>query len=271
MTANQLTRASTTTELAIATAEGVVFRLPLASPASRLYATGLDTAIVLGLVNGIGMLIYWLFAKAPGYGFLVITLIEFAIGFLYGAILEGLWNGQTIGKRLFHLRVIDQSGLPLRIEQAWARNLMRVFDALPFAYLIGGVSAMTSPLMQRFGDRVAGTLVVRETPLQPPGQQAWTFQKYNSFMDYPSIAMQLRRAATPQLAGLIQDALQRRNELASYSRREIYRELATFLQNEVCTFPDELVEMLSDEQYLINAANVLFADRRVVNTVRTTV
>jgi uncharacterized RDD family membrane protein YckC len=226
----------------------------------------LDTAIVLGLVNGIGFLIYWLFLKAPGYGVMVITLGEFAIGFLYGALFEGLWNGQTIGKRLFHLRVIDQSGLPLRIEQAWARNLMRVFDALPLAYLVGGISAMTSPLMQRFGDRVAGTLVVRETPLHPSEQMPWTFQKYNSFMDYPAIAMQLRRAATPQLAGLIKDALQRRNDLAAYSRREIYRELAAYLQSEVSTFPDELVEMLSDEQYLINAANVLFTDRRVASS-----
>jgi uncharacterized RDD family membrane protein YckC len=266
MTSHQPTRASTTTELAIVTAEGVVFRLPLASPASRLYAMALDTSIVLGLVNGIGLVIYWLFSKAPGYGFMIITLGEFAIGFLYGALLESLWNGQTIGKRLFHLRVIDQSGLPLRTEQAWARNLLRVFDALPFAYLVGGISAMTSPLMQRFGDRVAGTLVVRETPLVLQNQQAWTFQKYNSFMDYPSIAMRLRRAATPQLASLIQDALRRRNELAAYSRREIYRELATFLQTEVCPFPDELVEMLSDEQYLVNAANVLFIERRIASS-----
>ena len=57
---------------------------------------------------------------------MVITLAEFAIGFAYSALLEGFWNGQTIGKRLFHLRVIDQTGLPLRIEQAWVRNLMRV-------------------------------------------------------------------------------------------------------------------------------------------------
>jgi hypothetical protein len=70
-------------------------------------------------------------------------------------LLEGLWNGQTIGKRLFHLRVIDQTGLPLRIEQAWVRNLMRVFDALPFDYLVGGISALSNPLMQRFGDRSA--------------------------------------------------------------------------------------------------------------------
>ncbi|HTA58644.1 MAG TPA: RDD family protein [Candidatus Baltobacteraceae bacterium] len=263
MTNSEPIRWATTAELTIATPEGVLFRLPLAGPASRLYAMLLDIAIVLGTVNGIGLLVYWIFAKAPGFGVMVITLGEFAIGFAYGALLEGFWNGQTIGKRLFHLRVIDQGGLPLRIEQAWVRNLMRVFDALPFAYLVGGISAVSSPLMQRFGDRVAGTLVVRQTPLAAPGEEFWTRQKYNSFTDYPTIAMKLRRAATPELAGLIQDALRRRNELAPYARREIYRELAAYLQSEVSPFPDELVEMLSDEQYLINAAGVLFGDQRV--------
>jgi len=70
--------------------------------------------------------------------------------------------------------------------------------------------------------------------------------------------MRLRRAATPELAGLIQDALRPRNELAPYARREIYRELAKYLQCEISPFPDELVERLSDEQYLINASGVLF-------------
>jgi len=263
MTDSKPIRWATTAELTIATPEGVLFRLPLAGPASRLYAMLLDIAIVLGTVNGVGLLVYWIFAKAPGFGVMVITLGEFAIGFAYGALLEGFWNGQTIGKRLFHLRVIDQAGLPLRLEQAWVRNLMRVFDALPFAYLVGGISALSSSLMQRFGDRVAGTLVIRQTPLTAPGEEFWMRQKYNSFMDYPTIAMHLRRAATPELASLIQDALRRRNELAPYARREIYRELATYLQSEVAPFPDELVEMLSDEQYLINAAGVLFGDQRL--------
>jgi len=263
MTAARPIRWATTVELTIATPEGVLFRLPLASPASRLYAMLLDIAIVLGTVNGVGLLIYWIFAKAPGFGVMVITLGEFAIGFAYGALLEGFWNGQTIGKRLFHLRVIDQAGLPLRIEQAWTRNLMRVFDALPFAYLVGGISTLSNPLMQRFGDRVAGTLVVRQTPLVAPAEESWSLQKYNSFMDYPAMVIKLRRAATPELASLIQDALRRRNELAAYARREIYRELASYLQNEISPFPDELVEMLSDEQYLINAAGVLFGDQRL--------
>ncbi|MGB8989879.1 MAG: RDD family protein [Candidatus Sulfotelmatobacter sp.] len=193
---------------------------------------------------------------------MVITLVEFAIGFAYSALLEGFWNGQTIGKRLFHLRVIDQDGLPIRMEQAWVRNLMRVFDALPFAYLVGGLSVLSSPLMQRFGDRVAGTLVVRQTPLAAPVEEFWMQQKYNSFKDYPAIAIKLRRAATPELATLIQDSLRRRNELAVYSRREIYRELATYLQCEISPFPDELIERLSDEQYLINAPGILFGEQR---------
>ncbi|MGA3196425.1 MAG: RDD family protein [Terriglobales bacterium] len=262
MTVTPLTRASTASELTIATPEGVLFRLPLAGPASRLYAMLVDATIVLGTVNGLGLLVYWIFSKAPGFGVMVITLAEFAIGFAYSAWLEGHWNGQTIGKRLFHLRVIDQDGLPLRIEQAWVRNLMRVFDVLPFAYLVGGLSMLTSPLMQRFGDRVAGTLVVRQTPLAGPGEEFWMRQKYNSFIDYPAIAMKLRRAATPELASLIQDALRRRNDLAAYARREIYRELAAYLQSELSPFPDELLERLSDEQYLINASGILFGDTR---------
>jgi len=117
--------------------------------------------------------------------------------------------------------------------------------------------------MQRFGDRVAGTLVVRQAPLAAPSEQSSARQKYNSFMEYPAIAVHLRRAATPVLAALIQDALRRRNELAPYARREIYRELATYLQSEISPFPDELVERLSDEQYLINASGILFEEQRL--------
>ena len=262
MTDTPSTRASTSAELTIATPEGVFFRLPLAGPPSRLYAMLLDMAIVLGAVNGLGYLVYLIFSKVPGFGVMVTTLAEFAIGFAYSALLEGFWNGQTIGKRLFHLRVIDQDGLPLKMEQAWVRNLMRVFDALPFAYLFGGLSVLTSPLMQRFGDRVAGTLVVRQTPLSVPADEFWMRQKYNSFTEYPAVAIKLRRAATPELATLIQDALRRRDELAAYTRRELYRELAAYLQTEISPFPDELVERLSDEQYLINASGILFGDQR---------
>ena len=66
----------------------------------------------------------------------------------------------------------------------------------------------------------------------------------------------------PTVSDAAYDALRRRNELAPYARREIYRELVTYLQSEIAPFPDELVEILSDEQYLTNAAGVLLASQR---------
>ena len=146
----------------------------------------------------------------------------------------------TIGKRLFHLRVMDESGLPLRIEQAWVRNLMRVVDALPLAYLVGGVSVLSSPIMQRFGDRVAGTLVVRETPLAAPDEEAWNSQKYNSFMDYPAIAMRLRRAATPELAGLIQDAFAAPQQTGTLCTAGDLSRLGRILTDRNCPIPSRV-------------------------------
>lgn len=49
--------------------------------------------------------------------------------------------------------------------------------------------------------------------------------------------------------------------MSPYARREIYRELVAYLQTEIVSFPDELVEMLSDKQYLTNAADLLFRNQ----------
>jgi len=56
-------RLGTAAELTIATPEGVLFRLPLAGPASRLYAMLLDVVIVLAAVNGLGLLVTGSFRK----------------------------------------------------------------------------------------------------------------------------------------------------------------------------------------------------------------
>ena len=55
-----------------------------------------------------------------------------------------------------------EDGEPVTLEAALIRNLMRFLDALPYVvpYLVGSIVASNSPLMQRFGDRVAETMVV---------------------------------------------------------------------------------------------------------------
>ncbi|MEI9970964.1 MAG: RDD family protein [Ignavibacteriota bacterium] len=62
----------------------------------------------------------------------------FVISVVYAIVLEWRWRGQTIGKRLFGLRVMDVHGLHLQFPQIAIRNLLRVIDMLPFLYLVGG-------------------------------------------------------------------------------------------------------------------------------------
>jgi uncharacterized RDD family membrane protein YckC len=78
----------------------------------------------------------------------------------YYIVLESLY-GATIGKMLLGLCVVRVDGQPLGISSIVARNVLRLVDALPAAYLIGGLSVLLSGHSQRLGDMVAGTTVVR--------------------------------------------------------------------------------------------------------------
>lgn len=96
----------------------------------------------------------------------IFGLVFFVVYFGYYAIFESVWNGQTPGKRVAHLRVIQESGRPVLIWQAVVRNLMRVVDWLPGFYGVGLASALLSKQNRRLGDFVAGTVVVHERPLE---------------------------------------------------------------------------------------------------------
>ncbi len=90
----------------------------------------------------------------------------------YFILFEWLWNGQTPGKRLLKLRVIREDGRPITLWEAMARNLLRIFDAIPGfvlpVYSIGLISIFLSRRDQRIGDMFAGTVVVRERTDEAP-------------------------------------------------------------------------------------------------------
>ena len=75
-------------------------------------------------------------------------------------------HGASIGKRARGLRVVMEDGEPVTPEAALTRNLMRFLDAFPYVvpYLVGAYAVSNSPKMQRYGDRVAETMVVVSLP-----------------------------------------------------------------------------------------------------------
>jgi uncharacterized RDD family membrane protein YckC len=80
-----------------------------------------------------------------------------AMIFAYFPLLEGRF-GQTLGKRLFGLRVRSEDGLPATYWQAFLRRLSFYFEILPIEALF----LATHPKNQRWFDLLAKTIVVRE-------------------------------------------------------------------------------------------------------------
>jgi uncharacterized RDD family membrane protein YckC len=150
--------------LVVATPERVAFRFETAGLGSRFVAQVIDllvlAALLIALVLASMGLIYLTSQPTP----VLVALL--AIGFLglwaYLIVPEAVWSGQTLGKFILHLRVIDAGGGPLSAGQAVVRNLFRIVDFLPVYYAAGAVAIFVSPRNQRLGDLAAGTVVVRE-------------------------------------------------------------------------------------------------------------
>jgi len=165
-------------KLTIETPEQTPLEFPLAGIGSRFLALAVDTLIQFAGMSVLGFVALMVMAGAESafrgawtWPAAIAVLLWFCIYFGYFAIFEALWNGQTPGKRVMHLRVIQESGRPITVYQALARNLLRSVDQIPAFYAVGILTVLLSRQSKRLGDYVAGTVVVHEKPLE--AAQEW--------------------------------------------------------------------------------------------------
>ena len=140
----------------VATPEGIELTLRLAGPVPRALAWAIDLAIRIGIV-AVVMTIAAQFGRA-GWG--VVLLAAFFVEWILPAWFEAAWAGQTPGKRLFRIAVLNDDGTPVRWPAALTRNLLRAVDFLPFLYGIGLAAMLLNRDFKRLGDLAAGTVVV---------------------------------------------------------------------------------------------------------------
>jgi uncharacterized RDD family membrane protein YckC len=243
--------------LPIRTPDGVEFSLPLAGPFSRLMAMVVDLMITSAAAKLVDAALEPFRLWNPDFASGAALILYFLISMLYGIVCEWRLHGQTLGKRIFKLRVVDAGGLRLEPSQIILRNLLRLVDGLPAFYLLGGITALLNTKMQRLGDIAAGTAVVRIATLSQPDLAQILGSKYNSLLEHRHLCARLRQKVTPELAALALHALIRREQLDPASRLAVFADLAAYLRRAV-EFPPEVNEALGDEQYVRNAVEVLY-------------
>ncbi len=253
-------------DLKVRTPEGVEFAFALAGPVTRFVAWVIDAMLVVALCQTAGTALIWLNYLDPLLAQSVVVIAYFTISLGYSIALEWLWRGQTLGKRLLRVRVIDEQGMRLQFSQVLIRNLLRPIDALPLLYVIGGVAMILSRRSQRLGDLAANTVVIRNPRLSEPNLEQLALGKFNSLRAHPHLEARLRQRVTPAEAQTALQALVRRDEFEPAARIALFEELAAHFKSLVA-FPPEAVEPLTAEQYMRNVVDILFRSREETNRV----
>jgi len=154
--------------------EEIDLQLEVANVGSRTLAILID----LALCGTVLVLVYWstllltrdvagdVFTRISGHALtILLLLLIFGFQWVYFNLFEWLWNGQTPGKRLLHLRVIKVDGTPVSWIDILLRNLSRPIDTFGPMGLIGLLMIFISRKAQRLGDIMARTLVIHETEI----------------------------------------------------------------------------------------------------------
>jgi uncharacterized RDD family membrane protein YckC len=247
-------------ELKIRTPEGIVFSQSLAGPVTRFLACFIDQLCIQVVLTLLGSLISALAAVSANFAVALYVLGYFFVSIGYGILLEWKWRGQTIGKRLLRLRVMDVEGMRLQFNQIVVRNLLRFVDALPAFYFVGGVTCWLNSKCQRLGDIAANTVVVRAPKISAPDLDQVLAGKFNSLRQFPHLAARLRQNVTPSEADIALQSLLRREEFDPVARVELFGELAAHFRAKV-EFPAEASDGVADEQYLRNVVDVIYRSK----------
>ena len=137
--------------------------LPAATLKKRICAFSIDFTILLGIYLVAGNATSLLSSLVTGVAFrldlpnIILFLILF---WAYSTLLEG-FSGQTLGKRIFGMKVIRVDSKRLFYDHAAVRNFGKAF-LLPFDLLFG--LGLNDKRYIRYFDRFAGTMVIDIRP-----------------------------------------------------------------------------------------------------------
>jgi uncharacterized RDD family membrane protein YckC len=205
----------------VVTPEHVLILLEPAGLGSRFVALAVDLALVVGASAVVSQLT---FALPGGAGTIVRALALLLLTWGYHVYFEVRHQGQSPGKRIAGIRVVDGRGLPLGLEQSFVRNVVRVLDALPIGYALGALACHFDPRRRRLGDIAADTLVVRERRTLELDGRTSRARAWNSLRT-PRLARLARHRVSLEERELLQALCLRAPGLADQARVDLMEEV----------------------------------------------
>lgn len=206
----------------IVTGDAVLLDLRPARIPTRMLATAVDLLLVGGATYLYGYIVDAVSGSAARVDAVTIAG-ALIILFGYPIAMETATRGRTVGAFALGLRVVRDDGGAIRFRQALLRGL--AFWGVDFAVwtgLCGGlVCAAVNSHSKRFGDLMAGTIVIRtRAPQAPapiaavPAELAW----WSSQLELSRLPDELVTAA--------RHLVQRQNGLLTYPQRQLVGDLA---------------------------------------------
>lgn len=135
---------------------GIELEAQVVGPIPRFLAFSIDF-VIRALFLFIAALASIPFGKL---GFAFWFIFWFLIEWFYPVLFEVFRRGQTPGKKMLGISVVQDDLTPVTFGTSLLRNLLRTADFLPFFYLFGLVTMVSNRRFQRLGDLAAGTLVI---------------------------------------------------------------------------------------------------------------
>ena len=144
----------------ITSTHNVVIRYELASIGIRWLATIIDL-IILGVLGTLLIMFIGIFLSTTAAAVISTVIIG-----LYHFFIESFNFGQSIGKKMLNLNVVNLKGQNPSIYQCFLRWIFRMVDITLSFGMLGSLFMLSSDRNQRIGDHFAHTTVIKNKKKQ---------------------------------------------------------------------------------------------------------
>ncbi|MFW6224769.1 MAG: RDD family protein [Bacteroidota bacterium] len=167
--------------LSITSVQNVQIEHPVASVGERIIATFLDFLFMSAYV--IMMLLISGISRSSGY---IYWFIVFLPVVLYHLLFEVFMEGQSLGKKIMNIKVMNSDGSRPGFTSYFLRWIFRIID---ITFLFGGIAVIiiiTNGKGKRIGDLAANTSVIRMKN-KFSGESIYTEIPENYKIKYPEV------------------------------------------------------------------------------------